>query len=330
MLGKRVVKFLAMWLALSVVMFGICSVAFASGSSPEKQGKKYLIYFLMYAGPADPFTAMLINGWETACEMLPVKGVVSVPATGYSFKKEIEFFAAALAAGADGIAAPATDPEMFREPLEDAKAQGVPVILINEKPYTGDLPYIGYVGQDETTTGEALAKRVLKEFKPTRAVIGIQQPGALCLELRSKGIKKVLDTYNIPVEKLDITPEPARGVGILSSYLKLHPDTDMIFTLGPIGTNAGITLIREKGLKGKVRLACMDVDELTLEGIKNGEIICTVAQQPFMQGFLSAVSLYLRLAYGYLPPRNLPTGPTLIDVSNLPLVIKQVETTGGA
>jgi len=328
MLSKRLAKVLVVSLILSMVVSGICSVSFAAQSPQEK----YLIYFIPHAGAGDPFWACEKKGWEAACSILPVKGVFAAPPK-YSPKRQVELVWTALAAGADGIVITLSEPEMFREPLEYARDHGVPVLVANTEQYgppEEKVPYIGYVGQDETLTGEALAKRVLKEFTPTRAVIGIHQAGLYCLELRAKGIIEVLGKRNIPVEKLNITPEPSKAIGILDSYLKRHPDTDMIFTLGPLGTAASVRLIREKGLKGKVRLATMDVDDLALEAIDKGEMIATIAQQPFMQGFLSAVSIYLRLAYGYMPPAKLPTGPTVIDKSNLPIVRKQLETTGGA
>lgn len=329
MFGKSVVKFLLILLALSILSLGIGSVTFAAAQSPEE---KYLLYYIPHAGAGDPFWACEKKGWEAACRMLPVKGIFAAPPK-YSLKKQVEFVWTALAAGADGIVVTIGNPEMFREPLEYAKSKDVPVLVANTKPYgppEEKLPFIGYVGQDETLTGEALAKRVLEEFTPTRAVIGIHQAGLLCLELRAKGIMEVLGRHNIPVEKLNITPEPSRAIGILDSYLMRHQDTDVIFTLGPLGTAPSVRLIREKNLKGKVRLATMDVDDLALEAIEKGEMIATIAQQPFMQGFLSAISIYLHLAYGYMPPENLPTGPTIIDKSSLPLVRKQLDSTGGA
>jgi len=66
-----------------------------------------------------------------------------------------------------------------------------------------------------------------------------------------------------------------------------------------------------------------------LDAIRDNLMICAIAQQPFMQGFLAAVWLYLYVEYGFLPPAKMPTGPTVIDKSNLGLAEKQVQTTGG-
>ncbi len=265
--------------------------------------------------------------------MLPVQGMFSSPPK-FNPKEQAELVMTAIAAGADGIAVNIAAPEMMREPLLLAKQKGIPCIVICNKAYhvppEQKLPYIGYVGMNELITGKALAERVLKEFKPTRAVHGIHHAGHIVHEQRAAGIIEVMKKNNIPIEKIDITQEPARGVGILDAYLKRRPDTNMIFTTGPLGTAASVTLIREKDLKGKVRLATIDVNPLTLDAIKKGEMICTIAQQPFMQGFLGATALYLHLRYGFILPEEISTGPILIDKNNLDLVEKQVSTTGAS
>jgi len=48
-----------------------------------------------------------------------------------------------------------------------------------------------------------------------------------------------------------------------------------------------------------------------------------------MQGFIPVVWLYLHLKYGFLPP-DVPTGPSVVDKNNIDVLLKQIETTGGA
>ena len=79
-----------------------------------------------------------------------------------------------------------------------------------------------------------------------------------------------------------------------------------------------------------IQIATFDVDQKTLDGIDSGTIIYTVIQQPFAQGFISVEQLYLYNAFGVLPPVSTPTGPTLVDKSNLDIVKKQLAATGGS
>jgi len=291
--------------------------------------EEYVFYYVPHAGAGDPFWAVQKLGWETACKQLGVKGIFAAPVK-FSIEQQVNMLNSAINAKPDGIATTISSDTAFDEPLKRAKALGIPVIAVNiedyEPPY---VPYIAYIGQDEFIVGEALANRILKEFTPKRAVIGIHQPGLTCLELRAQGIIKVMEEKGIPVEKVDITPEPTQAIEILRAYLKKHPDTDVIFTLGPLGAHPAIDLVTEEGLVGKVKLATCDVTDKILNAIKDGTMICAIAQQPFMQGYLAAVWLYLHVKYGFIPPAKMPTGPTVIDKSNLDIAFKQVETTGG-
>lgn len=291
--------------------------------------KEYVFYYVPHAGAGDPFWAVQKLGWETACKQLGVKGIFAAPVK-FSIEQQVNMLMSAINAKPDGIATTISSDTAFDEPLRKAKELGIPVIAVNiedyEPPY---VPYLAYIGQDEFIVGEVLANRVLKDFTPKRAVIGIHQPGLTCLELRAEGIIKVLEAKGIPVEKVDITPEPTQAIEILRAYLKKHPDTDVIFTLGPLGAHPAIDLVIEEGLAGKVKVATCDVTDKILEAIKNDIMVCAIAQQPFMQGYLAAVWLYLHVQYGFVPPKKMPTGPTVIDKTNLDVALRQVETTGG-
>jgi len=306
-------------IGMAVTVLGLLGVA----------SEQLVFYYVPHAGAGDPFWAVQKLGWETACKQLGVKGIFSAPVK-FSIQQQVNMLESAINAKPDGIATTISSDTAFEAPLERAKELGIPVIAVNiedyEPPY---VPYLAYIGQDEFIVGETLANRVLKDFTPKRAVIGIHQPGLTCLELRAQGIIKVFEEKGIPIEKIDITPEPTQALEILKAYLTRHPDTDMIFTLGPLGAHPAIDLVKEKGLVGKVRLATCDVSDKILDAIENGEMICAIAQQPFMQGYLAAVWLYLHVQYGFLPPAKMPTGPTVIDKSNLSIAEKQVKTTGG-
>lgn len=288
-----------------------------------------VFYYVPHAGAGDPFWAVQKLGWETACRLLNVKGIFVAP-TVYSIEEQVNMLESAIAARPDGIATTISSDTAFEAPLVRARDLGIPVIAVNiedyEPPY---VPYIAYIGQDEFIVGEVLANRVLAEFTPKRAVIGIHQAGLTCLELRAAGILRVFQNKGIPIEKIDITPYPTQAVEILKAYLSRYPDTEVIFTLGPLGAHPAIDLVVEQGLKGKVRLATCDVSDKILSAIEQDIMICAIAQQPFIQGFLAAVWLYLYVEYGFIPPAKMPTGPTVIDKANLGLAVKQVQTTGG-
>jgi simple sugar transport system substrate-binding protein len=309
-------------------------LAIAMSASAAPAAKTYTIYAIGVQPGVDTFFATVYNGMKAAATSFPVTlnylGLQGdeVNAAGVANKLEV-----AIAAKPDGIIVGLWFPESESKLLNDAIAKGIPVLAYNTPDTRSDdvrTKYMGYVGQDERTTGEILAKATLTKTKITRAVVGLMYPGSTPIENRASGIMRVMAANNIPIDKLNLTTDPATASNVLGAYLTKYPDTNMVFVLGPVSVNPALQLLKDRGLLGKVSIATFDIDQKTIDGIAAGTILYTVCQQPFAQGFLSVEQLYLFNAFGVLPPTTTPTGPTLVDKNNLDAVKKQLQMTGGS
>ncbi|MHB9301771.1 sugar ABC transporter substrate-binding protein [Thermofilum pendens] len=302
----------------------------AGAAAPE-----YTFYYVSHGGPADPWWAPVIKGSQDAARLLNVKVVYSGPEK-FSIQALVDLLNSAIAAKPQGIILTITDYKALDEPARRAIAQGIPIIAVNvpdPRPPNERIPYLSYVGQNEYDAGYYLAKYLVdKGYKPKRVVIGIHEVGHIGLETRAKGITDAItQAYpGTPVEKLDITTDPTKAAEVFKSYLTAHPDTDVIFTLGPLGAHPALQVLREMKLTGKVHLLTVDIDNVILKAIEAGELDAAVSQQPYAQGFLPVVFMYLYVKYGIIPPPQVPTGPTVIDKAKLETVKKQIATTGGA
>lgn len=313
----------------------ITTTAPITAAKPE-----FTFYYISHGGPGDPWWAPVIKGAELAGNLLNVKVVYQGPEK-FSIKWLVDALESAAAANPDGIIITITDYKALDEPLRKIIAKGVPVIAVNvydPRPEDERIPYMSYVGQNEYQAGYRLAKYTIKWFEknvgrlPKLAFIGIHEVGHVGLELRAKGIQdafKEAGAAYVP-EKLDITTDITKAYETMKSYIQAHPDVEVIFTLGPLGAHPAMKLISDLNLKGKVYVATVDVDDQILKGIDEGITIAAVSQQPFAQGFLPVVFMYLYVKYGIKPPDDIPTGPTIIDKNLLSLVEKQIEETGGA
>ncbi|MFN3283187.1 MAG: substrate-binding domain-containing protein, partial [Pseudothermotoga sp.] len=187
------------------------------------------------------------------------------------------------------------------------------------------IPYLCYVGMNEYLAGVYAARRMLQEFTPKRAVVAIHEPGHAGLEARAKGIADVLAEKKIPVEKLDITTDPTKALTLLKSYLTRYPDTNAIFTLGPLGAHPAIQLVEEENLVGKVKVGAIDLTTKITDAIKRGVVVFTIDQQQYLQGYLPIVFLYLYKEFGLIPHEDILTGPSIVDKSNVEIVEKTVQ-----
>ncbi|PLV59146.1 sugar ABC transporter substrate-binding protein [Thermotoga sp. KOL6] len=288
---------------------------------------KYTFYLVSHGGPADPFWGVVMKGMKDAAEKFGVEAVYLGPEK-YSLKEFIDLVNSAIARKPDGLIVTITNPVALDEPLRKAIKMGIPVVAINvpdTRPPEEAIPYLVYVGMDEYLAGVYAARRMLQEFTPKRAVVAIHEPGHAGLEARAKGIIDVLSEKHIPVEKLDITTDPTKALTVMKSYLMKHPDTDAIFTLGPLGAHPAIQLVEEEGLAGKVKIGAIDLSTKIINAIKEGVIVFTIDQQQYLQGYLPIVFLYLYKEYGLIPHEKVLTGPSIIDKSNVEIVEKTVQ-----
>jgi len=288
---------------------------------------KYTFYLVSHGGPADPFWGVVMKGMKDAAEKYGVEAIYLGPEK-FSLKEFIDLVNSAIARKPDGLIVTITNPIALDEPLKKAIKMGIPVVAINvpdTRPPEEAIPYLVYVGMDEYLAGVYSARRMLQEFTPKRAVIAIHEPGHVGLEARAKGIMDVLSEKNIPVEKLDITTNPTKALAIMKSYLMKYPDTDAIFTLGPLGAHPAIQLVEEEGLVGKVKIGAIDLTSKIIDAIKKGIIVFTIDQQQYLQGYLPIVFLYLYKEYGLIPHENVLTGPSIVDKTNVEIVEKTVK-----
>ncbi len=309
---------------IGVILMTVLLLGFGASVVAASQMRFYIV---SHGGPGDPFWGVVIKGMNDAAKRFGVKATYLGPEK-FSIKKLVDMLDSAIAANPDGLAVTITNAVALDEPLRRAIKKGIPVVAINvpdTRPPEKRIPYLCYVGMDEYKGGVVAAQRMLQAVKIKRAIVAIHEPGHTGLELRAKGIKDVLSKKGIPVDKLDITTEPTKAVGIMSSYLTRHPDTNAIFTLGPIGTQPALKMLEEKKLVGKVKLSGWDLTPLMVKAIEKGELVFTIEQQQYLQGYLPIAFLYLYKKYGLIPHGTVLTGPAVVDKSNVKVVEKTVK-----
>ncbi len=324
-------KILTVLLALGLI-FSLSVGVFASGKKEalKPSGKRMKFYVVTHGGPADPFWGVVMRGAEDAGKMFNCD-VTYLGPEKFSIQKLVDMVETAIAAKPDGLVVTITDAKALDKPLKDAIKKGIPVVAINV-PDTRDfkhrIPYLCYVGADDYKVGIEAAKRMLQEFgsaKPKRAVILIHEVGHAGLEARAKGFREVFSAEGISVDKLAGSPNASENYQVLDAYLTKHPDTDVVFTVGPLGAHPALKLLEEKGLIGKVKLAAVDLTNTIIKAIEDGKMVFTVEQQQYLQGYLPIGFLVLYNKYGLIPHGNVLTGPSIVDKSNVKLVEEMVK-----
>ncbi len=306
------------------------TVGLMLGGTTITQAEDMKFYVVTHGGPADPFWGVVMKGAEDAGEEFGVD-VTYLGPEKFSVQKLVDMVETAVAADPEGLVVTITDVRALDQPLKDAIKKGIPVVAINvpdPRPFDKAIPYLAYVGADDYQVGIEAAKRILQEFegeKPKNAVILVHEVGNAGLESRAKGFTEIFSEQGIPVEKLAGTPNATQNYQALDAYLTRKPETDVVFTLGPLGAHPTLKLFEDKDLFGTIKLAGVDLSETMIDAIKAGQMLFTVEQQQYLQGYLPINLLILYNKYGLIPHDDILTGPAIVDKDNVEVVEEMVQ-----
>ncbi len=231
---------------------------------------------------------------------------------------------AAVAAGAAGIATTLIDSTSFTAPVGAAMNAGIPVVSYNADGLVASngTPDIGcnrlaYIGQALFISGQQLGERIKSMIPtPSPVVIFIETPGQGNIQPRYDGANAVLSPLGYKVAEIATTTVPATILANEKAYLLAHKPAGA-FAVDSTSTSFLAQALSETGMS-KLPNGGFDTVPQTLTNIKNGTTAFTIYQDPYLQGFLPTLYLYLyNISGGTLVPSDTDTGLSFITKSNL-------------
>jgi simple sugar transport system substrate-binding protein len=230
----------------------------------------------------------------------------------------------AIAAGAAGIATTVINSTSFTAPVAKAMSSGIPVVTYNADGTVNakGVPDIGtnrlcYVGQALYLSGQQLGLRIKSLVTtPGEVVIFIATPGAGNLQPRLDGAEAILNPAGYKVTA--ITTGATTGSPELAAekaYLLGHKSVKGAFAVDAGSTEELAQALTETGLT--IPNGGFDTTPVTLSNIEAGKTDFTIYQDPYLQGFLPTLYLYLyNISGSTLSPSDTDTGLTFITKSN--------------
>lgn len=229
----------------------------------------------------------------------------------------------AISAKAAGIATTVINATSFTTPVANAMSAGIPVVTYNADGTVaaGGKADIGtnrlcYVGQALYLSGQQLGERIKSVCpKPGLVPLFIQTPGTGNIQPRFDGAKSILSPAGYSVVSVTTTTSTAQGLANEKAFLLGHKSAVGAFAVDATSTaNLGQALT-ETGLK--IPSGGFDTTTQTLNNIKAGTTDFTIYQDPYLQGFLPTMYLYLyNLSGGTLAPSDTDTGLSFITKTN--------------
>ena len=187
--------------------------------------------------------------------------------------------------------------------------------------------YVMHQSVDCVKQGYDTAVRMFKEFKtPGRGKI-VALNGLLGNDSaveRFEGLKKAVAEHG--VELLDIAVcdwNPRLAFEATEAWLEKYPDLDGIWSANDDMALAAIQALKTRGLNGKVKVTGTDGTSAALDAIEKGDLVCTAANNGYLQGGYGAAYAYKAWA-GEIDTDTLPerqrafyTESVLVDKGNL-------------
>jgi simple sugar transport system substrate-binding protein len=246
----------------------------------------------------------------------------------------------ATAAKASGIATTVIDATSFTTPVANAMSAGIPVVSYNADGVVvaGGKAEIGtnrlcYVGQALYLSGQQMGQRI-KSLVPTPGDIAlfIATPGTGNIQPRYDGAASILTPAGYTVHEVATgvatsAEEAAEKAYLIGAKSKIK---------GAFAVDAGSTellgpVLQNLGLVGKIPAGGFDLTPGTLTSIQSGQIDFTIDQEPYLQGFLPTLYLYLfNLTGGLSLPPDTDTGLSFVTKSNVGPYLKSKTTYEGS
>jgi ribose transport system substrate-binding protein len=176
--------------------------------------------------------------------------------------------------------------------VDKATQAGVPVVTVD-----ADLPgstRVAFVGTGNLQAGYEGGKKLAQLIGGKGKVALMTKPGQSNLEERIAGYKKAFsETKGVELVQIaDTQSDPAVAAQAASSLLQRYPDLAGIGCVEAAGGSGAATAVSEAGKKGTVKIVAMDRGNEVLQGIKDGVISASVAQQTALMPFYALQILY--------------------------------------
>lgn len=230
----------------------------------------------------------------------------------------------AIAGKADGLALAVVDKNAFKGPVDQALNAGIPVVSYNADGSRNDpgTNRLAYIGQGLYESGYALGQRAAAKIDSGAVAGFIATPGQLNIQPRIDGAQQAIKDSGKPITFTPVATnaDVTQGLSIIDAYVQGHAGLAGLLAVDAgstqaVGAVTGKYKLRDKGLKVA---GGFDLLPETLNSVKAGDLDYTIDQQPYLQGFLPVLALYLyKLSGGLMFPTQTNTGLLFVTKDNV-------------
>lgn len=230
--------------------------------------------------------------------------------------QQIERVNNAIAAGADAIMIAANGPDAVTAALKEAQAEGIKVVYVDSP---ANLEAEATFSTDNEAAGHTAGEEMLKALEAegiTEGKIGIVNVNASTDSAlkREAGFRAAFEGTDFELLETQYGEgDAAKSQDIADNYI-----TEGV--VGIFGTNEGSTVGVGNAIKGNgggIIGVGFDKSDAILSLIKDGSIVCAMAQNPDVMGYEGLKAAVAAVKGEEIPEKNVDTGVSVLNAESL-------------
>ncbi len=287
--------------------------------SPAAQAAKKLRIAVIPKGTTHEFWKSIHAGAVEAERELGVEVIWKGPQKEDDRAQQITVVEDFISRGVDGIVLAPLDDRALMRPVQDAVREKIPVVVIDSGLQGSD--YVSYVATDNYQGGVLGARRLggLMGGKGRIFLIRYQE-GSASTTLREAGfldtVKKEFPGLTLLVQDQYAGATTETAYQLAENLLSRFPDVEGIFAPNESSTFGALRALQEARLAGKVKFVGFDSSPKLVQGLRDGDILGLVLQNPMKMGYLGVKTMVAHLR-GETVPKVIDTGVTLVTAENM-------------
>ena len=290
--------------------------AASSQAAVDKASKNYNIQFVQGV-QGDEFYITMQCGIEDEAQKLGVTVKTQGP-TKFDPTLQKPIVDSVISSKPDALLVAPTDVTAMQGPLNQAKAAGIKVVLVDT---TLDDPSVAVsaIASDNVGGGKAAFEAIQKLApKGGKVLVMSTDPGISTIDQRAKGFEDAVKGDS-KYQYLGVQyshNDPATASNLISAALQKDPDIVGVFALNLFSAEGTATGIKQSGKSGKIQVVGFDAGPNQVAALRAGTVQALIAQQPAEIGKFGVDAAVASLDGGTVTPK-VQTGFTILTKDNI-------------
>lgn len=285
-------------------------------TAPAKASKDYNIQFLQGVTGDQFYITMQCGAQEEAAKL----GVTVTAQGPQKFDPTLQkpILDSIVAGRPDALLVAPTDVQAMQQPLEQAAAAGIKVVLVDTT--TNDPSYASSAIASDNEGGGRAAFEAIKKLRPEGGKVMVMNvdPGISTTDARVKGFEDAVKADS-KFEYVGVQyshNDPATAAQLIGAQLQKDPDLVGVFATNLFSAEGSATGIRQAGKSGQVQVVGFDAGPNQIQALRQGTVQALVAQDPGVIGKFGVDEAVTALEGGQ-NTKDVQTGFTIITQENL-------------